>query len=209
MPKAALFNTEGVRIGEVELWDDVFGVPVNEHVLHQAVVRHLANRRAGTAATKTRGEVQGTGRKPWRQKGTGRARVGSIRSPLWRGGGIVFGPQPRSYRQAMPRKMRRLALKSALSARANEGAMIVIEDIQLPEPKTKEAIKLLQSLDAVSNTLIVTGTEMPLVERATRNIPGVRLTLAERLNTYDVLLADKLVLTREALDKIEEVLGNA
>lgn len=209
MPKAALFNAEGVKVGDVDLRDDIFGVPVNEHVLHQAVVRHLANQRAGTAATKTRGQVQGTGRKPWRQKGTGRARVGSIRSPLWRGGGVIFGPQPRSYQQAMPRKMRRLALKSALSVRADEGAMVVIEDLQFQEPKTKEAIRLLQSLEAAANTLIITGTERPLLVRATRNIPGVRLALADRLSAYDVLAADKVILTREALDRIGEVLGDA
>lgn len=209
MPKATLFNAEGVQVGDVDLRDDIFGVPVNEHVLHQAVVRHLANQRSGTAATKRRGEVQGTGRKPWRQKGTGRARAGSIRSPLWRGGGITFGPQPRSYNQALPRKMRRLALKSALSDRAGEGTVVVIEDFQLEVPKTKEAAKILQSLDATGKTLIVTGEENLHLKRATRNIPGVCLALADRMNAYDVLAADKVIITREALTRIGEVLGDA
>jgi len=209
MPKATLFNAEGVQVGDVDLREDIFGVPVNEHVLHQAVVRHLANQRSGTAATKGRGEVQGTGRKPWRQKGTGRARAGSIRSPLWRGGGITFGPQPRSYKQALPRKMRRLALKSALSDRAEEGAVVVIEDFQLEVPKTKEAVKLLQSLDAAGNTLIITGEEDLQLKRAMRNIPGVCLTLVDQMNTYDVLAADKVIITQEALTRIGEVLGDA
>jgi large subunit ribosomal protein L4 len=209
MPKATLFNAEGVQVGDVDLREDIFGVPVNEHVLHQAVVRHLANQRSGTAATKRRGEVQGTGRKPWRQKGTGRARAGSIRSPLWRGGGITFGPQPRSYKQALPRKMRRLALKSALSDRAEEGAVVVIEDFQLEVPKTKEAVKLLQSLDAAGNTLIITGEEDLQLKRAMRNIPGVCLTLVDQMNTYDVLAADKVIITQEALTRIGEVLGDA
>ena len=141
MPKAALYNPEGIKVGDVDLKDDVFGVPLKENLLHQAVVRHLANQRAGTAATKTRGQVRGGGRKPWRQKGTGRARVGSIRSPLWRGGGTVFGPEPRSYQQAMPRKMRRLALKSALSARADEGNLIVIEELQTARTEDKRSCK--------------------------------------------------------------------
>lgn len=209
MPKATLFNAEGVQVGDVDLREDIFGVPVNEHVLHQAVVRHLANQRSGTAATKGRGEVQGTGRKPWRQKGTGRARAGSIRSPLWRGGGITFGPKPRCYKQALPRKMRRLALKSALSDRAEEGAVVVIEDFQLEVPKTKEAVKLLQSLDAAGNTLIITGEEDLQLKRAMRNIPGVCLTLVDQMNTYDVLAADKVIITQEALTRIGEVLGDA
>lgn len=209
MPKVALYNTDGNRIGDLDLRDDVFGVPVNEHVLHQAVVRHLANRRAGTAAVKTRSQVRGGGRKPWRQKGTGRARVGSIRSPLWRGGGIIFGPQPRSYKQAMPRKMRRLALKSALSARAGEGAVAVIEELYIPAPKTKEAVKLLESLDATGNTILVAQEELPELMLAVRNIPGVRFSLADQLSVYEIMAADKVILTRRAVARIEEVLGNA
>ena len=137
MPKAAVYNANGDRVGDLDLSERVFGTTVNEPVLHQAVVRHLANRRSGTADTKTRGEVQGTNRKPWRQKGTGRARAGSFRSPLWRSGGIVFGPHPRKYTQALPKKMRRLALLSALSARAGAGDVIVIEEFELTEPRPR------------------------------------------------------------------------
>ncbi|MDR9756795.1 MAG: 50S ribosomal protein L4 [Thermoanaerobacterales bacterium] len=209
MPKAALYNTEGIKVGDVDLKDDVFGVPLNESLLHQAVVRHLANKRAGTAATKTRGLVRGGGRKPWRQKGIGRARVGSIRSPLWRGGGIVFGPEPRSYQQAMPRKMRRLALKSALSARAEEGNLIVIEELQLPEPKTKEAVKLLESLNVTGTALLVAHEEQPEFMRAVRNIPGISYQKVDSLNVYDVLAVDKVIMTKLAVAKIEEVLSNA
>jgi large subunit ribosomal protein L4 len=209
MPKAALYNAEGERTGDIDLRDDVFGVPIKEDILHQAVVRHLANQRAGTAAVKNRGEVRGGGRKPWRQKGTGRARVGSIRSPIWRGGGIVFGPQPRSYKQAMPRKMRRLALKSALSVRATEGELVVIEDFKLSAPKTKEAIKLLDSLDAAGNILLVASEEIPEVILATRNIPGVFFRLADHLSAYDVLAADKVVMTSQSMTRIEEVLSDA
>lgn len=209
MPKAALYNTEGIKVGDVDLKDDVFGVPLNESLLHQAVVRHLANKRAGTAATKTRGLVRGGGRKPWRQKGIGRARVGSIRSPLWRGGGIVFGPEPRSYQQAMPRKMRRLALKSALSARAEEGNLIVIEELQLPEPKTKEAVKLLESLNVTGTALLVAHEEQPEFMRAVRNIPGISYQKVDSLNVYDVLAVDKVIITKLAVAKIEEVLSNA
>ncbi|MDD3314096.1 MAG: 50S ribosomal protein L4 [Syntrophaceticus sp.] len=209
MPKAALYNAEGERTGDIDLRDDVFGAPIKEDILHQAVVRHLANQRAGTAAVKNRGEVRGGGRKPWRQKGTGRARVGSIRSPIWRGGGIVFGPQPRSYKQAMPRKMRRLALKSALSVRAAEGELVVIEDFKLSAPKTKEAIKLLDSLDAAGNILLVANEEIPEVILATRNIPGVFFRLADHLSAYDVLAADKVVMTSQSMTRIEEVLSDA
>lgn len=209
MPKAALYNTEGIKVGDVDLKDDVFGVPLNESLLHQAVVRHLANKRAGTAATKTRGLVRGGGRKPWRQKGIGRARVGSIRSPLWRGGGIVFGPEPRSYQQAMPRKMRRLALKSALSARAEEGNLIVIEELQLPEPKTKEAVKLLESLNVTGTALLVAHEEQPEFMRAVRNIPGISYQKVDSLNVYDVLAVDKVIMTKLTVAKIEEVLSNA
>lgn len=208
MPKAALYNAEGVRVGDLDLRDDVFGAPVHEHVLHQAVVCYLANQRQGTASTKTRGEVEGTGRKPWRQKGTGRARVGSIRSPLWRGGGIVFGPKPRDYRMSLPRKMRRLAIKSALSARAQTGDLIVIEDFQLPAPKTKEAMKILKAVDASRSALIVTSEWDPLLERAMRNIPGVELAVANELNVYEILVANKVIFTKNALDKVGEVLGN-
>ncbi len=209
MPKAALYNAEGIRVGDLELRDDIFGIPVQEHVLHQAVVRHLANRRSGTASTKNRGEVQGSGRKPWRQKGTGRARVGSIRSPLWRKGGIVFGPKPRSYKQALPKKMRRLAVKSALSTRVQDGDLIVIEDIQLPEPKTREVARLLENLEAKNTALLVLPERDEVVERAARNLPGVGIALADRLNAYDLLAVDKVIMTKNALARVGEVLAGA
>lgn len=209
MPKAALYNAEGVRVGDLELSDDIFGVPVNEHVLHQAVVRHLANQRRGTASTKTRGEVQGSGRKPWRQKGTGRARAGSIRSPLWRKGGVVFGPKPRSYEQALPKKVRRLAVKSALSSRVQDGDLIVIEEIRLPQPKTKEMVKLLNSLDVTRSALLVLSERDELIERAARNLPDVEIALASELNAYDILAFDKVIMTKEALAKVGEVLKSA
>ena len=204
MPKADLYNTEGKRTGDLDLRDDVFGVPINDDILHQAVVRHLANQRAGTAAVKTRSQVRGGGRKPWRQKGTGRARVGSIRSPIWRGGGITFGPQPRSYKQAMPRKMRRLALKSAFSAKAGEGAVVVIEELQIPVPKTKEAVKLLESLEAEEIHCWLRGRRTGC--DVGHNI-RVCVPLVGHLNVYDVLAADKVIITSGSCAMIEESAG--
>lgn len=209
MAKAAYYNAEGVRVGELDLRDDVFGVPVNEHVLHQAVVRHLANMRSGTADTKRRGEVRGSGRKPWRQKGTGRARVGSIRSPLWRKGGIVFGPHPRSYSQALPKKVRRLAVKSALTARAQDGHLMVVEEFRLSEPKTREVVKMLNNLEAVGNVLLVLDQWDELLARSARNLPWVYMMLAHQLNAYDILAADTVVMTRGALARVGEVLADA
>lgn len=209
MPKAALYNPEGVRVGDLDLRDDVFDVPVNEHILHQAVVRHLANQRRGSAATKQRGEVRGGGRKPWRQKGTGRARVGSIRSPLWRTGGVIFGPKPRDFRQSLPRKMRRLAVKSALSSRARAGDLLVLEDLQLQEGKTREVARLLKVMETGTNILLVVRLWAPLLERTTRNLPGLVLVTADQLNAYEIMAADKVILTQEALTKIGEVLADA
>jgi large subunit ribosomal protein L4 len=209
MPKAAVYNANGDRVGDLDLSEREFGATVNKPVLHQAVVRHLANRRSGTADTKTRGEVQGTNRKPWRQKGTGRARAGSFRSPLWRSGGIVFGPHPRKYTQALPKKMRRLALISALSARAGAGDVIVIEEFALTEPKTKAIASLLRTIEAGGGALLVTGARQPLLERVTNNLPGVWCTLADHLNAYDLLVAEKIVFTRGALDRLGEVLADA
>ncbi len=207
--KAKLYNSNGDRVGDLDLADQVFGITVNEAVLHQAVVRHLANRRLGTADTKTRGEVQGSTRKPWRQKGTGRARVGSIRSPLWRSGGIVFGPHPRKYTQALPKKMRRLALKSALAVRAGAGDVIVIEEFVLTEAKTKAIAGLLRAIEVGGGALLVTSDRQPLLERITNNLPGVRCTLAVQLNAYILLAAEKIVFTRDALGRLEEVLADA
>lgn len=209
MPKAVLYNANGDRVGDLDLSDQVFGSVVHGPVLHQAVVRHLANRRPGTADTKTRGEVRGSTRKPFRQKGTGRARAGSIRSPLWRGGGIVFGPHPRKYTQALPRKMRRLALKSALAARAGAGDVIVIEEMAIPEPKTRAIASLLRAIEADGGALLVTGERQLLLERVTNNLPGVWCAQADQLDVYNLLRAEKIVFTRSALDRLGEVLADA
>lgn len=207
MPKVAVYNMQGEVVGEMELSDEVFGCPVNEAVLHSAVVMQLASRRLGTASTKTRGEVSGGGRKPWRQKGTGRARAGSIRSPLWRKGGIVFGPKPRKYGYRLPKKVRRLALRSALSAKVQEGNLVVVEDLNLPEIKTKEMVKVLKALKAEPKALVVTAAYDEKVEKSARNIPGVLPMEAKGLNVYDILYHDKLVMTKEAVAKVEEVLA--
>ncbi|BAF58502.1 ribosomal protein L4 [Pelotomaculum thermopropionicum SI] len=204
MPTVALYNTNGEQVGELALKDEIFGVEVHEPVLHDAVVMHLANRRLGTHDTKTRSEVRGGGRKPWRQKGTGRARHGSIRSPLWRGGGIIFGPHPRDYSYSLPRKVRRLALKSALSAKVNSGDILVLDELKLDQPKTKEMARILNNLK-VDDALLVTAEKDEAVERSARNIPNIKPVQAALLNVYDILAYDKLVMTRDAVARVEEV----
>lgn len=206
MPKVAVYDITGAKTGDMELNDNVFGVEVNEAVLHQAVVMQLANQRLGTASTKTRGFVRGGGRKPWKQKGTGRARAGSIRSPLWVGGGTVFGPQPRSYAFSMPRKVRRLAIKSALTAKIQGGEMFVVEDINFAAPKTKDVVKMLGDFNAADNkALIITGDVVENVEKSSRNIPGVKAIASSGVNVYDLLYHDKVFITKDAVSKIEEV----
>jgi len=207
MPKVSVYNQQGQPVGEIELSETVFGAEVNEGLLHQAVVMYQANQRQGTASTKTRGEVSGGGRKPWRQKGLGRARHGSIRSPIWKGGGVVFGPKPREFRQEMPKKARRAALRSALSAKVREGALIVLDDLQLPQPKTREMAAVLQRLSAERKPLIVLGERNPNVELSARNLPGAGTMQAEDINVYQVLAHDRLVVTRAAVAKLEEALG--
>lgn len=207
MPKVAVYNTQGQQVGEIELDDRVFGVEVNEAVVHEAVVAQLASKRKGTASTKGWAEVSGGGRKPWRQKGTGRARAGSIRSPLWRGGAIIFGPKPRDYGYKLPKKVRRLALRSALSAKVQEGNIIVLDDLKLSRPRTKDMIGILKALKVEDDkALIVTADNDKNVELSARNIPGVTLMPSEGLNVYDVLAHDKLVITREAVERVQEVL---
>lgn len=208
MPKVAVYNMQGSQVGELELNDDIFGVEVNEHLLHQAVVSNLASLRGGTHATKTRAMVSGGGKKPWRQKGTGRARVGSTRSPLWTKGGIVFGPQPREYGFKMPKKTRRLALKSALTDKLNQGNMVVVDELKMAEPKTKEMAQALKLLNA-PEALVVIGSVDENVVKSIRNIPGVTPVEATGINVYNILAHKKLVMTKEAVAKIEEVLGNA
>jgi large subunit ribosomal protein L4 len=207
MPKAAVFNQEGEPLGETELSGSVFGTQVNEHLLYETTVIMRANRRVGTASTKTRAEVRGGGRKPWRQKGLGRARHGSIRSPLWRGGGVVFGPSPRDYRHALPRKARREALRSALSARAREGGIVVVEELSLERPRTAAVARLLERVGATGRTLLVTGRPDALVARSARNLPAVTSLPVTNLNVLDVMAHDRLVLTRDALTWLEEALA--
>jgi large subunit ribosomal protein L4 len=201
-------NMAGETVGEIELRDDIFGVPVNVPVMHQAFVRQQANARLGTHKTKTRGEVRGGGRKPWRQKGTGRARHGSIREPQWRGGGIVFGPRPRSYRKKMPRKMRRLAYKSALSVKAGEGQIIILDDLQMPVPKTREMVSVLEALVGDSSALILLPGENVNVEKSANNLPNVKTLRANYLNIRDLLSYDYLLVPLGALEIIEIILGD-
>ncbi len=205
MPKVAVYNTLGQQVGEMDLKDEVFGIEVNEPVLHQAVVAQLASRRLGTHATKTRAMVSGGGKKPWRQKGTGRARAGSTRSPLWRHGGVVFGPQPRQYGFTLPRKMRRLAMKSALSDKVQKGGLIVLEDLSFSQPKTKEMAKVLANLRLNAKALVVTADVDENVQKSARNIAGVTPLTAAGLNVYDILNHDHLVITRDAVARVEEV----
>ena len=205
MPKVKLYNIAGQETGEIELNDSVFGVDYNESVIHQAVVRQMANERLGTHATKTRGLVRGGGKKPWKQKGTGRARVGSIRSPLWVGGGTVFGPTPRSHAKDMPRKARQLAVKSALSEKLRANELIVIDAIDFEAPKTKNVVKMLADLHSEGKALIVDGARNTVL--SARNIPGVKAYAPSGLNIYDIVNTDKLFLTQEAVKKIEEVLA--
>ena len=205
MPKVKLYNIAGQETGEIELNDSVFGVDYNEAVIHQAVVRQMANERLGTHATKTRGLVRGGGKKPWKQKGTGRARVGSIRSPLWVGGGTVFGPTPRSHAKDMPRKARQLAVKSALSEKLRANELIVIDAIDFEAPKTKNVVKMLADLHSEGKALIVDGARNTVL--SARNIPGVKAYAPSGLNIYDIVNTGKLFLTQEAVKKIEEVLA--
>ena len=205
MPKVKLYNIAGQETGEIELNDSVFGVDYNEAVIHQAVVRQMANERLGTHATKTRGLVRGGGKKPWKQKGTGRARVGSIRSPLWVGGGTVFGPTPRSHAKDMPRKARQLAVKSALREKIRANELIVIDAIDFEAPKTKNVVKMLADLHSEGKALIVDGARNTVL--SARNIPGVKAYAPSGLNIYDIVNTDKLFLTQEAVKKIEEVLA--
>lgn len=208
MPKVAVYNMDGQQVGELELNDEIFGVDVNESLIHQAVVRHLANQRQGTVATKTRTEVSGGGRKPWRQKGTGRARHGSIRSPIWVGGGVTFGPQPRDYRQKMPKKARRAALRSALSGKVQAGDFVVIDELKFSAPRTKDMVRVLGNLtDAGERALVVTEDGDRNVTLSVRNLKGIGSIRASDLNVYDVLNHTKLLVTKDAIAQIEEVLG--
>ncbi|WP_407271445.1 50S ribosomal protein L4 [Radiobacillus sp. PE A8.2] len=207
MPKVALYNQAGSQVGDVELNDAVFGIEPNTSVLHDAVVMQRASLRQGTHAVKGRSEVRGGGRKPWRQKGTGRARQGSIRSPQWVGGGTVFGPTPRSYSYKLPKKVRRLALKSALSSKVQEENLVVLEALAFEAPKTKEVVNLLSALNVNEKALIVTADTDVVVARSANNLPNVKVLTVSEVNVLDLLTHDKLILTKEAAEKAGEVLA--
>ncbi|MBI6874246.1 50S ribosomal protein L4 [Clostridium aciditolerans] len=204
MPTVGLFNKEGQKVGDVQLSESVFAVEVNQYALHQVVVALLANKRQGTQSAKTRAEVSGGGIKPWRQKGTGRARQGSIRAPQWIHGGMVFAVKPRDYRVSVPRSMRRVAMKSALTSKVNDNEMVVLESLELDAPKTKEIVKMLSALEA-KKTLIVTADSNENIYKSARNIEGVAVLPVNNLNVYDLLKYEKLVITKDAVSKIEEV----
>ena len=204
MATVSVYNMEGNEVGTIELNDAVFGVEVNEHLVHQAVVRHLANKRQGTQKAKTRSEVRGGGRKPWRQKGTGHARQGSIRAPQWTGGGVVFAPTPRDYSKKMNKKEKRAAMKSALTSRVEAKKLIVLDSLKLEEIKTKEMQKVLNNLK-IKKALVVMPEMDENVMLSTRNIPDVATIEARMLNVYDVMKYSTVILTKDAVASIEEV----
>ena len=205
MPKVAVYKMDGTVAGEMELNDAVFGVEPNESAIHQVVVAQLANRRQGTQSALTRAEVSGGGIKPWRQKGTGRARQGSTRSPQWRHGGVVFAPKPRSYRQDVNKKVRRLAMLSALSAKVQNGELIVLESLSFEKPRTKDMVAVLDALKVAEKSLLVLPGPDANVELSARIIPSVKTTLCGTLNVYDIVNARRLVITQDAVNKVTEV----
>ena len=207
MLKVKVYNQEGAEVKDLELNEAVFGIEPNKQALFDMVLLQRASLRQGTHKVKNRTEVSGGGKKPWRQKGTGRARQGSIRAPQWRGGGVVFGPTPRSYKFKLNRKGRRLALKSALSTKIIDNEFMALEAIKFDAPKTKEMVKVLANLDAPTKTLIVVDEIDENVARSANNIPGVKLLDARRVNVYDILNSDKLIMTEAAIKSVEEVLG--
>ena len=207
MAKVSVLNQAGSSVGDIELNDAIFGIVPNEAVLFEALVQQRASLRQGNHKVKTRAEVAGGGRKPWRQKGTGRARQGSIRSPQWRGGGIVFGPNPRSYSYKLPKKVRRLALLSALSTKVREEDIIVLDGLTFDAPKTKEFIKVLAALSIDKKALIVTADLDETLALSARNIPGISVVTATGINVLDLIGHNKLVMTKAAVQKVEEVLG--
>ena len=204
MLKVDVLDMKGKKVKDIELNENVFGVDVNDIVVHTALVNYLANQRQGTGSTKTRAEVRGGGRKPWRQKGTGRARQGSIRAPQWMKGGIALGPKPRSYKYAIPKKMRKLALKSVLASKVEEKELIVVDKLELKEIKTKEMVKVLNNLNT-KKALIVLSEKNLNVQASARNIENVKTTLVNTINVFDLLKYDNLVVTEDAIKKLEEV----
>ena len=204
MANVSVYNMEGKEVGTIELSDAVFGVEVNDHLVHMAVVNHLANKRQGTQKAKTRSEVSGGGRKPWRQKGTGHARQGSTRAPQWKGGGVVFAPTPRDYSMKMNRKEKLFALKSALTSRVLENKLVVVDELKLDSYKTMEFKKVLDNLN-VAKALVVLGAKEEVVAGSAKNIPDVKTALTNTINVYDILKYNTLVLTQDAVKAIEEV----
>ncbi|MBB6216818.1 large subunit ribosomal protein L4 [Anaerosolibacter carboniphilus] len=205
MPKVALVNISGQQVGEMELSDSVFGAEINQSVLHDVVKNYLANQRQGTQSAKTRAEVRGGGRKPWKQKGTGRARQGSIRSPQWVGGGVVFAPKPRDYRYELPKKVKRLAMKSALSSKVQSENIIVVDALDMNAPKTKDMASILKNLNVEKKALIVMNEKNDNVVKSANNLPGITTTLVTTLNVYDILNHEKFIITKDAVHKVEEV----
>ena len=205
MPKLNVLNIQGQNVGEIELSDAVFGVEVNEHVLYEVVKNQLANKRQGTQSAKTRAEVRGGGRKPWRQKGTGRARQGSIRAVQWIGGGVAFAPKPRSYRYTLPKKVRRLAMKSALTSKVQANEMIVLDALTMDAPKTKEFATILNNVNAAKKALVVMAEKNENVIKSAKNIEGVATATVNTINVYDILKYDSFIITTDAVKKVEEV----
>ncbi|OLS02142.1 50S ribosomal protein L4 [Tissierella creatinophila] len=205
MPKVNVYNMQGDQVEQIDLNEDVFGIEVNQHVVYEVVKNQLANKRQGTQSAKTRAEVRGGGRKPWRQKGTGRARAGSIRAPHWTGGGVTFAPKPRDYSYKVPKKIKRLAMKSALTSKVLENEIIVIDEFKLDAPKTKDMVNVLNKLSADRKALIVTVNPETNVIKSANNIPNVQTTVVGNLNVYDILKYNSLIITKEAVRKVEEV----
>ena len=205
MPKVDVLNINGQKVEELELSESIFAAEISEYAVYEVIKNHLANRRQGTQSAKTRAEVRGGGRKPWRQKGTGRARQGSTRSPQWIGGGVVFAPKPRDYSYSVNKKVRRLALKSVLTTKVNEGNLIVLDALEMNAPKTKDFIAMFSAVNAGKKALVVTAENSPNVVKSGRNIPGVDITFVNTLNVYDIMRHDSLIITKEAVRKTEEV----
>ena len=205
MPKVDVYNVEGKKVSELELKEEVFGVEPNEELVHSVLINYLANQRQGTQSTKTRAEVSGGGRKPWRQKGTGRARQGSIRAPQWVKGGIALGPKPRSYRYQVNKKEKRLAIKSVLSSKVLENTLYVVDAIPMKEIKTKEMVKTLNNIKVEGKTLMILPEKNEIVQKSAKNIEGVKTSLVNTINVYDLLKYKNLILTVDAVKKLEEV----
>lgn len=204
MANVSVYNMEGKEVGKIDLSDAVFGVKINEHLVHMAVVQQLANKRQGTQKAKTRSEVSGGGRKPWKQKGTGHARQGSTRSPQWTGGGVVFAPTPRDYSFKMNKKEKRIAIKSALTSRVKENKLIVLDELKLDEIKTKTFRKVMENLQVNKGLVVIAENDENIIMSA-KNIPTVQTTLTSTINVYDIMKAGKVILTQDAVKKIEEV----